>query len=83
MGVVQVRSLVRERRSCMHIVWLKKLFLIINVKKRKESLLGPFPEFIFKSSKAEEVGELIVQFTAGCVCERSTLARELLGLAWR
>ena len=52
-------------------------------KKKKEPLLGPFPEFIFRSSKAEEVGGLIVQFTAGCVCERSTLARVLLGLALR
>ena len=64
---------------------LKKLFLIINVKekKKKEPLLGPFPEFIFRPSKAEEVGGLIVQFTVGCVCERSTLARVLLGLALR
>ena len=65
-------------------MWLKKLFLIINVKKKKKKpLLGPFPEFIFRSSKAEEVGGLIVQFTAGCVCEQSTLARELLDLALR
>ena len=52
-------------------------------KKKTKPLLGPFPEFIFRSSKAEEVGGLIVQFTAGCVCEQSTLARELLDLALR
>ena len=66
-----------------HSVAKKIVFNNKCLKKKKKPLLGPFPEFIFRSSKAEEVGGLIVQFTAGCVCEQSTLSRELLDLALR